>query len=62
MAGEPVAAPAASACIGIDVRVRDLGKVREHASRAGTALSERPDGIAVIDYLDFGNVLLRFVD
>ncbi len=59
---EPETAPAASACIGIDVRVGDLRSVRTILGDARVATSGRPGGITVSDYQAFGNVLLRFVE
>ncbi len=59
---EPEAAPAASACLGIDVRVENLGVVRDILAHAGVATSDRPGGITLTDYQAFGNVLLRFVE
>jgi hypothetical protein len=60
--GEPDIAPAASACIGIDVRVNDLDLVRTILADASVKASEQQSSIALVDYKEYGNVLLRFVE
>ena len=58
---EPDIAPAASACIGIDVRVKDLGAVRDLIGRAGFDASDTSAGLTLQDHAGLGHVLLRFV-
>lgn len=59
--GEPDIAPTGSACIGIDMRVKDLDLVRQFVGTAKLSVVDRPDGVALVQYEQFGNVLLRFV-
>lgn len=50
-----------TACIGIDIRVGDLGAVGMTLRHAGIGGTLHRGGIAVADFGAYGNVLLRFV-
>jgi hypothetical protein len=58
---EPDITPVRSACIGIDVRVRDVGAVRRFVDAAGFSAVERDGAVTLSQPGAFGNVVLRFV-
>ena len=61
LTSEPGIAPAASSCIGIDIRVRDADAVRAFVRTAGLHVHDNPSGLTLRDHAGFGNVILRFV-
>jgi hypothetical protein len=61
LSAEPDIGGDAAACVGIDVRVADLGRVRAILQREGVAHADAAGGIALPDFAAYGNVLLRFV-
>lgn len=50
-----------TACIGIDIQVADLSVVGTQLLEAGIGATMHRGGIALPNFADFGNVLLRFV-
>ena len=59
---EPAIDPAGSACIGIDVRVKDLDAVRTFALSAGASAIEGPGTLTLANYAELGNIVLRFTE
>lgn len=61
LASEPEIAPATAACVGIDVKVRDLDAPRRILGAAGIATVEGAGFVTVADWAACGHVILRFV-
>ena len=60
--GEPGIDPAGSACIGIDVRVKDLDGVRPFVRSTGASAIEGPGTLTLASYTELGNIVLRFTE